>query len=557
MAAAADYSQRDYPVAAAVDGDLGTGWAVDGHVLHDNRNAFFAAREPFGFEGGTRLVVRLRQHFGYQHTIGRFRLSVAADPALLAGTVGLEWGDWQQLGPIKGDPDALFVRDPDGLFGQPGGIDTARPVGEQSWSVPDLVDGEPLALKGGNRAFYFLREVTAREACTVSLSLGSDDSIVAWVNGRRVLSNNAKRGVAADQELLNVGLEAGVNQLLFKVVNYGGPAGFYFRADGTGPATLPGEVTAALALPAERRDERQRAALRDHFRRRHLPEWSAWTARIDDLDLRVREIEASAPALMVMRDDPSARMTHVLERGQYDQLGQPVTADVPAFLPPIVPRAGEVPDRLDLARWMVDPAPPAHRPGGGQPRLADAVRHRPGGHAGGLRVPGRVSLAPAAPGPPGPRPGRRRVGPQGVGAAHRPVLDLPPELGGHRRGLRSGPEQPAPGPRAHLASAGGDGARRRPVRLRPADRGGGRAQRAPVPAGGGCGRRSPSTTRARSAPTATSTPPTPGRTCTGGACTPSGSAPCPRRPCRPSTRPPARCARCAAARPTRRSRLWS
>ena len=52
-----------------------------------------------------------------------------------------------------------------------------------------------------------------------------------------------------------------------------------------------------------------------------------------------------------------ARTTHVHTRGSFLQPGDEVAPATPAFLPPIKPR-GESADRLDLARWLVDPAHP-------------------------------------------------------------------------------------------------------------------------------------------------------------------------------------------------------
>jgi hypothetical protein len=46
-----------------------------------------------------------------------------------------------------------------------------------------------------------------------------------------------------------------------------------------------------------------------------------------------------------------------LIRGQYDKPGERVSPATPAFLPPLEPR-GARPDRLDLARWIVDPRHP-------------------------------------------------------------------------------------------------------------------------------------------------------------------------------------------------------
>jgi hypothetical protein len=61
---------------------------------------------------------------------------------------------------------------------------------------------------------------------------------------------------------------------------------------------------------------------------------------------------AAVPNSMVMAERSERRTTWVRIRGQYDRHGDPVTADVPAFLPPLPAAAPH--DRLALARWLVD-----------------------------------------------------------------------------------------------------------------------------------------------------------------------------------------------------------
>ncbi|HYH63440.1 MAG TPA: PSD1 and planctomycete cytochrome C domain-containing protein [Urbifossiella sp.] len=62
--------------------------------------------------------------------------------------------------------------------------------------------------------------------------------------------------------------------------------------------------------------------------------------------------KAAAPTI---KREP--RETHVHLRGNFLQPGPVVAPGTPAFLPPLASR-GEAPDRLDLARWLVDPAHP-------------------------------------------------------------------------------------------------------------------------------------------------------------------------------------------------------
>jgi hypothetical protein len=55
-------------------------------------------------------------------------------------------------------------------------------------------------------------------------------------------------------------------------------------------------------------------------------------------------------------DDATPRETFILLRGAFDQLGEKVSANTPAVLPPM---RGDLPrNRLGLAHWLVDPANP-------------------------------------------------------------------------------------------------------------------------------------------------------------------------------------------------------
>ena len=67
----------------------------------------------------------------------------------------------------------------------------------------------------------------------------------------------------------------------------------------------------------------------------------------------------SLPQTMVMRDRDEPRTTFVHIRGDFLRHGDEVRPGTPAVLPPLRPRGEEGPaDRLDLARWLVDPEHP-------------------------------------------------------------------------------------------------------------------------------------------------------------------------------------------------------
>ena len=74
----ADFAQDNWPVAAALDGNIKTGWAIsprqrEGHV------ALFAFAEPLQLEAETALRITLRQHFGDALTMRRFRIATIGE----------------------------------------------------------------------------------------------------------------------------------------------------------------------------------------------------------------------------------------------------------------------------------------------------------------------------------------------------------------------------------------------------------------------------------------------------------------------------------------------
>jgi hypothetical protein len=84
--AAADFSQKDWAVAGAIDGKSDTGWAISPQSKR-RHVAVFECADPLQVSSGDTLVFTLDQQFGNQHTILRFRLSATAAPAPLKATL--------------------------------------------------------------------------------------------------------------------------------------------------------------------------------------------------------------------------------------------------------------------------------------------------------------------------------------------------------------------------------------------------------------------------------------------------------------------------------------
>jgi cytochrome c553 len=73
----ATFEQKGLPIAAAIDGNPTSGWAVDPQFGKDHA-AVFDFENPIDFEGGTVLTCTLAFKTNNQHAIGRPRLSVSA-----------------------------------------------------------------------------------------------------------------------------------------------------------------------------------------------------------------------------------------------------------------------------------------------------------------------------------------------------------------------------------------------------------------------------------------------------------------------------------------------
>jgi hypothetical protein len=115
-------------------------------------------------------------------------------------------------------------------------------------------------------------------------------------------------------------------------------------------------VAHMVATPGAQRAKELTARLRDYYLRHAAPAEQR-TAWLDLLDLRAQKaaLDDAIPNTMIMAEMDKPRDTFVLARGDYRNHGEKVTPNVPAVLPPL---PGGKPDRLALAKWLVDPQHP-------------------------------------------------------------------------------------------------------------------------------------------------------------------------------------------------------
>jgi hypothetical protein len=108
----------------------------------------------------------------------------------------------------------------------------------------------------------------------------------------------------------------------------------------------------AAILAGRTPEHPDRSALRTYYLRRVDPEYRAAEDALRLLRERENKWFNDIPEIMVMREMPNRRPTHLLKRGAYDAPGEAVEPGMPEK---IFPFGGDLPpNRLGLARWMTD-----------------------------------------------------------------------------------------------------------------------------------------------------------------------------------------------------------
>jgi len=361
----ADHEQpnADFDVVNVLDPDPARGWAVNAHGVEGGRNAIFLTEEPFGFEGGTEIRVTLHYQSVYaEHAFGRVRLTPGAISD--AGLTRLPVADsrWYGTWPYKGEErysgyDQVFGPEADAT------IDFGKkyPPDAYSWVLVESLADAKLnnVLPAGETVSFAGKRLFAPTARTLDVSLGSDDGVQVFLDGTRVFENRVDRGMAADQDRIQVEVPAGVHTLVLKIVNTGGPGGFYWRQDPP-EREFSGALVWALAPEAARTHGADGLARRvsEAWRTEHSPAYREGLALAAQLDGELGVLQAAIPRTMVMKERAEQRQTYLLVRGQYDHpdMERPVARGIPSALGALP--EGSPADRRGLAAWMTQPDNP-------------------------------------------------------------------------------------------------------------------------------------------------------------------------------------------------------
>ena len=245
-----------------------------------------------------------------------------------------EFGVWNEVGVFSAaNYDEAFAKE----FGpEKSGVVTGK-------AHPEWTDGKSYALNGDATAFYLARTIKVNQEADFLFSIGSDDGVKVFFNGRELASDKGQRAAVPDTTLLNVRLKKGENHLLIKIVNNAGIGGFYFKAFAGG---FKDEVLAQLDQPAKV------SAL--FAMQVGTPESKKADEAVRAADRNLNSLKSKLPQVMVM-SDAMPRKTRILSRGNYEA---PLDEVSPAWPKVLGASTGAKPNRLDLAKWMVSPANP-------------------------------------------------------------------------------------------------------------------------------------------------------------------------------------------------------
>jgi len=158
----------------------------------------------------------------------------ATRQASLAASGAIRWPvTWQIIGPFDNTDGA--------------GLDTVYPPEREinldatyegkeetaRWRGVNLRDGLRVSLarfkKSDDRVCYLLRRIECPRAMQARVSIGSENQVVAWLNGKPLVFTGAGTRLALEQDTATLDLREGTNDLLIKVAHRKDKWNFYFN----------------------------------------------------------------------------------------------------------------------------------------------------------------------------------------------------------------------------------------------------------------------------------------------------------------------------------------
>ncbi len=393
--------QEKFPIEHAFDGKPETGWAVQDpkQELNTPKTAVFYFESPIPAAEGTRLIVKLAQNHGTQHTLGRVRLSLGKalpplkpDEPSVVDTRFSQWLArerqqtiaWRPLRPSKATSNMplLTVQEDDSIFasGDTTKYDTYElifpPTAHKIAAIrlealPDErlpANGPGMTYYEGTKGDFFLSEfIVTADGKPVRIRKATDSYSknrfgANPVTAQLAVDGDPQTGWSVDGRIgerhtavfvLETPVEP-AKPLHLKMTfgrHFASSLG-RFRLSTTDAERDPvardfsPEIERLLARDDTQLSADERQQLRTEFLLR-APELKAQADRIRQL----RQKPAGL-ATLVLQERPSAnpRPTYRQHRGEFLQPRDQVHPGLPPFLP----QPKQVPrNRLDFARWLV------------------------------------------------------------------------------------------------------------------------------------------------------------------------------------------------------------
>ncbi|MBN1421634.1 MAG: hypothetical protein JXP34_22870 [Planctomycetes bacterium] len=220
--------------------DVVRGWIDTPGTRDDAQRAVIAIAATIGRSDAKRAIEMLSEVVSSTSSLPIASLAMAKMRELGADTTGFAAkagfiANWFILGPLPyGDGDPW-----DKTFFDPAKVDTTASVSSgdrqliwRKHQTDDLTGRvrmhEFLAPKDNVCAFAYaeIRLYTERK---LRFRIGSDDGVIAWLNGERIHANDTTRALGVDQDTVDVVLKEGVNRILLKINQGGGEWEFCLR----------------------------------------------------------------------------------------------------------------------------------------------------------------------------------------------------------------------------------------------------------------------------------------------------------------------------------------
>lgn len=416
--AAADFSQQQFAVEQAIDGQSKSGgWAIHGpDPWNVNRTATFILEKPIGSANAkTHWTISLDQQFGKQHTIGKFRIQFGRRTSTSTGSEADQrqkhlarkfesWLDreqsrtarWSLLRPTEATSNLpLLTIETDGSIVASGDM-SKRDLYDVRFPAPSETDpgrtGPPWTAlrieaiaddrfprRGPGRVYYegpfgdfFLSEIGLRAdgeavpltGATQSFANGGNTAASALdgnqQTGWSIQGGQGRTQVAVFRFQKPVARTARFDlSLLFERYYAAGLGRFrVWLTDATGDVSA---TSLPLELEVMLLDRKGNVPLDDASKAKLLAHYCEVSEELAPARAEIAKLQSQLPTFptaLVFQERPAnnPRPTQRYHRGEFLQPKERVLPANLSALPPLP--AGEPATRLTLARWLVSPANP-------------------------------------------------------------------------------------------------------------------------------------------------------------------------------------------------------